>query len=491
MRALIVDLNNFSRYPTLSVGYLVSVLRNHDVHVDVLSPFAKGVSGYPRLTQARWSDLYLNYLKHWTAVTSNKFFKTIRLAIKKRLHPGGAEDKKIIINYLNELLEKNPDVVLISAYTMYIDICRDIATICHKRNIPVIVGGSLFVEAEIAKLWNSIPGVSVVYAGEPEFHIMKIITEVVNGNDVSQYSGVYGSKKNATRLAAPISPLDNIAFPDFSDFPWDLYPNKVIPLMTGRGCQWDICTFCSDVLTASGRTFRSRSIENVMAEIKYQSAHFNAYLFAFLDLKLNSDLYLWRELIARIPKIVPNAQWTASIHIDNRSDNGLSKEDLQQAHCAGLVRITFGLESASPRLLKLMAKGTKLKRLSKFLKDAYEVGVSVRTTCIIGYPGEEPEDIFITTQFIEEHSKYIERIVLNRFTLMPNTPIDKRLKNEIQKFPYMQIGELDLKTGTIPHVNHKLATKEYYSAVFKLMQAIHKINQHPLQESAREFEGVM
>jgi len=42
MWALVVDLNNFSRYPTLSVGYLVAILRGSDVEVDVLSPFSRG-----------------------------------------------------------------------------------------------------------------------------------------------------------------------------------------------------------------------------------------------------------------------------------------------------------------------------------------------------------------------------------------------------------------------------------------------------------------
>lgn len=491
MHTLIVDLNNFSRYPTLSVGYLVAILRNNNVKVDVLSPFAKGVVGYPRLTRARKRDLYYSYLKHWLAVTPNTLLKKIRAIVKKAFQPGGTDDKEVILNYFQELLENNPDVVLISAYTMYFDICHEISKICNQRNIPVIVGGSAFVEPQIAKLWDSIPGVSVVYLGEPEFHLMKIIEDLVDGKDVSQYSGVYVEQTEVNLPAAPISPLDMLPFPDFSDFPWVSYPNRVIPIMTGRGCEWDICTFCSDVVTASGRSFRSRSIENIMTEIKSHKAKFNATLFVFLDLKLNSDLYVWRELIFRIPHVIPDAQWTASIHVDNRIDNGLSREDLYRAHAAGLVRITCGLESGSPRILKLMAKGIKLKRLSTFLKNAHEAGVSVRMTTIIGYPHEEPEDVDLTTQFIEEHSKYIERIVLNRFTLMPNTPIERILKSQPQDFPFIKTNGLDLHSAIIPHVNQKLATKDYYIAVFRLIRAIHKINQHPLKESAQEFEGVM
>lgn len=491
MRALVIDLNNFSRYPTLSVGYLVATLRNHDVKVDVLSPFSRGVKAYPRIIKARKRELYFNYLKYWSAVTPNKLFNHARGMIKNYFQPGGTGDKEIILDYFQEFVANKPDVVLISAYTMYLDVVRDISQICYERNIPVIIGGSAFVETKIAKLWDSIIGVSAVYAGEPEFYLMEIINELVDGKCVSQYPGVYSQGEDTNQLAAPLAPLDKVPFPDFSDFAWELYPNRVIPIMTGRGCEWDICTFCSDVTTASGRTFRSRSIESVLGEIKHQSSKFDANLIAFLDLKLNSDIHLWRKLIDHIPNVIPDALWTASIHVDTRIENGLSRDELFRARASGLVRVTCGLESGSPKVLKLMAKGIKLKRLSTFLKNAYDAGISVRMTSIIGYPGEEAEDVDLTTQFIEEHSEYIERIVLNRFTLMPNTPIAKQLKSQRHDFPYIQINELELHTGIIPHNNQRLGTVVYYAAAFRLMKAIHKVNQHPLMESAMEFEGVM
>jgi len=411
--------------------------------------------------------------------------------IKNYFLPGGTGDKEIILNHFREFITNDPDVVLISAYTMYLDVVRDICQICFEQNIPVIIGGSAFVETKIAKLWASIVGVSAVYAGEPEFQLMEIINDLINGRCITKYPGVYSRERGTNQLAAPLAPLDNIAIPDFSDFPWNLYPNRVIPIMTGRGCGWDICTFCSDVTTASGRTFRSRSIESVLVEIKHQCSRFDANLIAFLDLKLNSDVHLWRELINQIPIALPNVLWTASIHIDTRKENGLSRDELFKARASGLVRVTCGLESGSPKVLKLMAKGIKLKRLSTFLKNAHDAGISVRMTCIIGYPGEEPADVDLTTQFIIDHKKYIERIVLNRFALMPNTPIAKKLENQGNDFPYIQTKELDLHTGIIHHKNQKLATIEYSSAAFRLMKTIHKVNLNPLMKSAVEFEGVM
>ena len=59
--------------------------------------------------------------------------------------------------------------------------------------------------------------------------------------------------------APPLADLDRLPFPDYSQFPWSKYPNIIVPMITGRGCGWGVCTFCSDVTSTAGRRFRSRS----------------------------------------------------------------------------------------------------------------------------------------------------------------------------------------------------------------------------------------
>ncbi|EMR11978.1 radical SAM domain-containing protein [Methylophaga lonarensis MPL] len=491
MRVLIVDLNNFSRYPTLSVGYLTSVLRQHGHDVEVLSPLARGVSGYPRLTRARRRELFVNYLKFWTAVSRNRFIRASRRKLQGWHQPGNDDDQQVITDYFKEMLSKSPDIVLISAYTMYFDITTALAKAAKQRDIPVMVGGSAFVYPEIARKWQSIPGVSAVFAGEPENNLPELIEAIISQSARDKFQGLLHQDSTNYQPAAPLYPLDQLPFPDFSDFPWQAYPNRVIPIMTGRGCEWDICSFCSDVVSASGRHFRSRSLQNVIDEMRFQHSQFNSELFVFLDLKLNSDLSLWRGLIAEIPKSFPKAQWTASLHVDTRADNGLSRQDLQQAAKAGLSRITCGFESGSPDILKKMAKGIKLDRLSAFLQDAHHAGISVRLTAIIGYPGETASDIALTTAFVNAHRDYIERIMLNRFTLMPGTPVADMLTNTPEQHPEFTVRDLNTHSATIDHHNQAMNNSRYQFEVFRLMAAVHKVNRKPLKASAREFEGVM
>ena len=125
---------------------------------------------------------------------------------------------------------------------MYSNICREICKQCSKQNIPVIIGGSYFVEPKVAQLWSAIPGVSAIYIGEPELDLINILTDLINGKDIAHYPGILIPDGKNKSPSQPLAVLDSIPFPDFSDFPWDLYPNRIIPLMTGRGCGWGKCT---------------------------------------------------------------------------------------------------------------------------------------------------------------------------------------------------------------------------------------------------------
>ena len=53
IRVLLLDLNNFARFPTLPVGLLAAVLRQAGHEVEVLSPLSVGMPGIPRPTRAK------------------------------------------------------------------------------------------------------------------------------------------------------------------------------------------------------------------------------------------------------------------------------------------------------------------------------------------------------------------------------------------------------------------------------------------------------
>jgi len=490
MKILVVDLNNFSRYPTLPVGLIVAVLRHAGIGVQVLSPLARGVQGYPRLTRAKPWDGLLDRMKYWSAVTPSRRVRALRRRAADALRPVDPSSREVIVGYARELLESRPDAVLVSAYTMHERTCDELAALCAATDVPLLIGGPYFSAREIVERWTTKPGVTAVYGGEPEAVLPALVADLVARRDLSRYAGV-SVPGRVVAPAPPLHELDALPFADYTDFPWHRYPNRIVPIMTARGCEWARCRFCADVRTAAGRSFRSRSLDDVLDEIRHQRALHDASLFVFLDLKLNSDVALWRGLVDRLPDVAPGIRWTASVHVDARDENGLSRSDLMRAAQAGLTRITTGLESASEPLRKRMAKGTSLERTAAYLRDATEAGISVRLTTILGYPGEEPADVDTTARFLADHAPWIERVMLNRYTLMLDSDDDRRFRTDPLPSVPIRPGAVDPLTAIVEHENPTLATAAHRAAAYRLMAAVHAINRRPLLPKAQDFEGVM
>ena len=491
VRVLIVDLNNFSRYPTMSVGYAAAILRRQGMEVEVFSPLSVGVPSYPRKTRPKPWGLIDHGLRYWSGTTRSQTIRKLRQELVHRVRPTNDDATRKIIVGAEEAMTRGADVVLVSAYTMYFDVCSELCKIAAREGIPIAIGGPYFSQPEIIEEWLTIPGLTALMGGELESYVTELVKGLAEGRDVTPLAGVSCPGKPAAGAAPPVIDLDQIPFPDYSDFPWNSYPNRIIPMLAGRGCGWGVCTFCSDVVTSSGRGFRSRSAQNVLEEMRHQHEQHDSRLFYFLDLKLNSDSSVWKALAEQTQSIVPGAAWTASVHVGLGEKEGLSYEELKVARQSGLVRMTTGLESGSTQVLAAMAKGTDPEVTSRFLRDAHQAGITMRLTTIIGYPGEEPDDVLATAKFLERHQEYVDRIVLSPFALQLGTPFQRRFATRPERFPAISEATLNLRTATFDHVNSTFHGIHHRKAAFKLLKVIHRINRKPHTRYSREFDGVM
>jgi anaerobic magnesium-protoporphyrin IX monomethyl ester cyclase len=493
LNILLIDLNNFSRYPTMSIGYMTAILREAGHTVRVLSPFSVGVSGFPRVLRPKPWAILEQWIRYWTATTSTPFVKQIRQVVKNYSYPASQTNQKPTISAARALIDDETDLILISAYSMYYEVCAQICKIAGNDNVPVVIGGPYFNYFEISNKWLEISGISAIFSGEPENYLVKIVEALGCGTKPDQVPGLSLPGCASSAQAPPLENLDSLPFPDYSDFPWDLYPNRIVPMMTGRGCGWGVCTFCSDVVTSAGRGFRTRSPGNVIDEMRYQSDRYKTNTFTFLDLKLNSDLSVWHELAYSSQSAVPNCIWTASLHANANASNhdGLSASELKNARAGGLVRLTTGLESGSARVLNSMGKGTNPEVLSQFIRYAAEAGISVRLTAIVGYPGETGDDVKATADFLDGHYDYVDRVVLNRLAIQPGTPLHHRVVSKPDKFPQITDLKFDKDTAMFDHFNATFTEKNHRRAMLKLMYSVHKINRKPRLGSSAFFEGVM
>ena len=494
-RILLVDLNNFARYPSLAVGYLAASLRKAGAQVQVFAPLMVGVQGVQREVPPGRFGLLAAQLNHRAATSPRAWVRETRerMAAPQRsdIH---AHARETLQGFREAFASAQPHAVLVSTYLMYREVCEQLCAVAQEAGVPVLVGGPYFTPREVIDDWVRIPGLSALVAGEIELELPQVLQTLLSGGDLSAHSGVitHGARGGVRgRVAAPLRRLDAVPHPDFGDFPWAAYPNRIVPVITGRGCGWGACRFCSDITSTAGRTFRSRSAADVLAEVGGQHRRHGASRFVFTDLKLNSDLGMWRALHAGMQEAAPGAQWIGAIHAGLEADNGLAEADLCAAAASGCVRLTTGLETGSQRLLDRMKKGTRIEVVSAALHAAAAAGISCRCTMILGYPGETAEDVQASTDFLARHEAVIERVSLNRLQLIAGTALHRLARAQPERLPDFAIEAESPRDAQVRTRNRALEAPAHRRAAMRLLAAVHRINARPLSARAHAFEGVM
>ncbi|TVP55594.1 MAG: radical SAM protein [Halomonadaceae bacterium] len=488
-RILLVDLNNEATFPTLAIGSLATPLLKAGYQIEVFSPLAYGITALSRDVE----ETLLNYVLtrvHFAASPLIEWANEWLLQLYYRVR---FRSTRAMADAFQKVLDETAfDAILVSSYLQYHQLLITLAGQAKGANIPLLLGGPYFNQKSVTEQWIDIPGVTAIFGGEADFVLPDIVRDMVQGRDLKHHPGVFKREITVLGQAAPPAMLtDDLPIPNFDHFAWDKHPHRLIPIMAGRGCGWGHCLFCSDVTTASTRTFRSRSMASVLREIQVQSERYQSGNFIFFDSKLNSDLAMWYGLIEQFQAVVPGARWVASVHVDGKGENGLDRESLKAAYAAGLRRISFGLESGSQRLNQLMRKGTSVERMSAFVRDAHEAGISVRTTIIVGYPGETAADLDATIGFIEAHRQYFDRVKLSKFKAIPGTGFDQRLASKPHKYPSVTRFQWDYLLARARFVFRPPQLRQYRRSKARLIKLVHRINRKSLMDEAQQFNGVM
>lgn len=482
-----VDLNNFASFPTLAVGILVASLRNAGHHVRLLVPLAYDV---PSSVREKADNIY-HHFQRKIHLSTNPSLRALVNGVRSAYYWYHRRPHGVVLREVAKALDGKCDVLLLSAYLQHYETVVEVCRLARKRGVPVLLGGPAFNLPETARAWRAIPGLTAIYGGEADLIASDLVLAVARNGDVLRFPGVVLGDGRVSPTAPPLRNLDLSPVPDFLDFPWDRYPVRIVPIMTGRGCQWGRCSFCSDVVSANGRTYRTRSLEVVLNEIREQSRRHGASNFLFLDLKLNSNPHLFRGIAEHIQGAVPGAQWIGTVHVDLRKDNGLSPRDLKAAARSGMRRISFGLESGSQRMLDLMDKGSSVEANSAFVRNAHEAGISVRCTMFKGYPGETAEDLEASAEFLVRHAPYIDRVRFNDFSILENTPIWQEVFSASNPYPGVKVLGRDARNARANYVNLSTGDRAYRRAKSRLLSAVYAINRRPLRPEAQMFDGLM
>jgi radical SAM superfamily enzyme YgiQ (UPF0313 family) len=113
--------------------------------------------------------------------------------------------------------------------------------------------------------------------------------------------------------------------------------------------------------------------------------------------------------------------WECEIRV-----SGVDKSLLEKMKRAGCYLVDYGIESLSPKVLKLMHKGINRKQIDDVLGWCHELGIQQRAFFSFGHIGESMEDAEMTLNFIREHLNQLSLLSIGvGIRIYPGTEVEK------------------------------------------------------------------
>jgi hypothetical protein len=184
----------------------------------------------------------------------------------------------------------------------------------------------------------------------------------------------------------PIVDLDSLASPA------DHFSMRT--LVTSRGCPGR-CTFCASRLMWGGR-LRFNSVDYVLDMIEQAVRRHGLRYLAFKDDTFTAD----RDRACAICEEIIRRRIPCCWSCETRADR-LDAEMLRVMRRAGCRRISIGVESASPHILRNIRKNISPGTVLKATASARAVGIEIRYYMMVGNRGETYETFRRSLDFIE------------------------------------------------------------------------------------------
>jgi hypothetical protein len=206
--------------------------------------------------------------------------------------------------------------------------------------------------------------------------------------------------------------------PDYTGFDIGLYfvPGWDVLYDPTRGCYWNKCNFCTVSMSAKGSD-RARPAAMVVDHIEQLCDRYKTKVISFAVDAI--PVSVMREIAEEIVRRRLDVGWSSEFILDRELD----LETIALFADAGCLLLLFGLESASPRVVKQMKKGTLVDRSARIIRDCRKARIGVLLHIMIGFPGETEEDLECTLRFVEELGACVDLCELNAFHLDEGAPI--------------------------------------------------------------------
>ncbi len=354
-----------------------------------------------------------------------------------------ADSRVRLTDIADMIIREQPRAVGFTCYDSNYYTSKLIARLLKKRSPEIItlMGGPAATFSD-KLIMRDTQAVDACIRGEGEYSTAEIVERLRQGTDLTGIQGVThrrGDKivreADRPRGCAPTkgAELDIFASPYSGGvFPLDemaLGGLGEVGISTSRGCPYS-CVYCN-FATMSGHRLRYHSVDRVIADLSKidTAAGKRLALGEKLRVAIQDDAFSMdvERAKAICRRIIEQGFKHIVLQCETRADH-VDRELFELLQQAGFGYINFGLESAVPRILRIIKKVSLLpaadedfaaeKKFLKQIKQAVnwcrEVGIDPSVSIISGLPSETLEEGLATLEFVKTLgvSKYLHNHLL-------------------------------------------------------------------------------
>jgi len=316
----------------------------------------------------------------------------------------GEAERLSLSGIVDRVKEFSPDLIGITSTTPTFHLAAELAGELKKgMQTPIVAGGPHITFFREKVFYDSF---DYFVIGQCEGTFAAFLNAIDNGGDVSGIPGLVFRKNGKTVFTGEnpqLFNLNELPFPARHLLKLDEYiagslrgKKKYTTIMCSRGCPFS-CVFCSTDIY--GKRVRTRPVANVIKEIKHVINDFGIDHFYFEDDTLTLNRKFILELCGEIEK--ENLKFTWEGHTRaNLFDEELAS---RMSRC-GLIRLSFGLETADENVMEILKKGgVKPQHLVTANELATKYNIESANSVMLGLPGDTRESIKKTISFIRNN----------------------------------------------------------------------------------------
>ena len=300
-----------------------------------------------------------------------------------------------------------------------------------NSKFPVILGGwhpSLLPTQTLQAEY-----VDFVVRGQGEDSMLELARRLEDGAPLDDVAGIGFKRDGKVRFTAerPLKPLDVMPPKAYHLADFDAYERicgrRWAMYVSSLACPFD-CNYCTNA-GVYGRKWNALPVEQVVEETLDLTRRYRLELLWMADDNFLVDLDRALRIAEGLIRAESTCKW--SVQATTNLTARLTVGELSLLRRSGLHQICQGIETASPKVMKLMNKGFQnLGDIYQSTERLLQAGVIPSFNIIFGYPGEGTEERRETVNFMMDVCRRFPgaEFWTNIFTPYPGSPIFHRAK---------------------------------------------------------------